>query len=688
MKECVGRYRAMPTGYGGITDDNAPRSWPGNGGNTSERAGPPRPKMVTEIMKDCMNVDLAAQIQDYMNGNPKKVWDSGCLNGAERFIVKRWSLLDSMIPATQWLGEVEVMLLVSARVEGIIPMREQEGGDIPIPPEGDGQSRIEKGSVLCLIQCTLDLRPCHQLCSKIEMSIAPQSAVYENRVREGMHRVGDLMRSESDGLMANLYLIPIMRQADYETAARSILKQYYPEALSSAISVSGDELVRRMGLTILEGRMRPDVQAMGFMYFTPTEADIWDEGIRMFRPVRIKPGTIVVNTALCKTYADRNSTLIHECMHIYLHRNFYMLQLAANPQWGYSAHRKRRRFAGSRLSPVDWSELQAQKLPAYILMPTETAKPEAEAFFVEFDGRRDVGTVRRAILYLSQLYKVSFSMAKYRMIELGFQEAEGIRGYMGNQPIPDHGCSGAWPEGCTFNISPKDAAELAAQDDAFAEALESGRYLYVEGHFCLKDSKYLSLTRGGYALTGYARSHMEECCIAFHVAGRSGGTDYRPAQAARNKKTPVTDRYHSRYEFVAEPGTEAQVREFRAFYMDANRWYELLNRLPDTTYEAVNAVLEAKGISQMELALRLDVDRKTLYRYLEKESPELRHVVAVCVALQLPGFVGRELVNTTNRRFSRSRKDNLLKIFLDSSTTMDIETCKTLFEEAGYGKLI
>ena len=84
-------------------------------------------------------------------------------------------------------------------------------------------------------------------------------------------------------------------------------------------------------------------------------------------------------------------------------------------------------------------------------------------------------------------------MAKYRMIELGYCEAGGVRNYVNDTVIPDHGCTWLWPANTTFTISAKDAALLATSDSEFERVICSGRYRYVEGHFCRNTNKYIVL---------------------------------------------------------------------------------------------------------------------------------------------------------------------------------------------------
>lgn len=64
-----------------------------------------------------------------------------------------------------------------------------------------------------------------------------------------------------------------------------------------------------------------------------------------------------------------------------------------------------------------------------------------------------------------------------------------------------------------------DALKEYVRNAAFREALDTGRYVYCEGHFCLNDPRYI---RPGYRgkpyLSAYARDHMRECCLIFETA--------------------------------------------------------------------------------------------------------------------------------------------------------------------------
>lgn len=207
---------------------------------------------------------------------------------------------------------------------------------------------------------------------------------------------------------------------------------------------------------------------------------------------------------------------------------------------------------GVSLNPIEWVELQAEKLPAYILMPEYTARNYIDELYDYSRWDRSPENVMRVVEQLAEKFGVSKSMAKYRMIELGFPEAEGVYCFVDKKRTPDHGCSGAWRQGTTYTISRREAARLISDSRKFHAALQNGQYAYVEGHYCLDSEIYIRKSRyGGRRLTKYARSHIDECCISFSVSGRYAKAEYSRGYAA--KKTGVTDKYQSRHSFDAEP---------------------------------------------------------------------------------------------------------------------------------------
>lgn len=468
--------------------------------------------------------------------------------------------------------------------------------------------------------------------------------------------------TEQKTAITNQYLLPIMYEKDYPKAGRRLLELYYPEALDGPVAVDGMELARRMGLKVRKVRYEQGSDYQGHIYFDWTLVRLRGaDGI--VRAEKIPPMTVLVNLDNCPTPETENSTIVHECCHVYLDMPFFMLQMLSGKPYTSFASRKRNKQKYAKANgPIDWMELQAVKLPAYVLMEEEVTSREIARQLDIRGGVRSPENMRWILYQLAATFKVSRKMAKYRMIELGYPEAEGVYNYIDDVSIPDYGCSGQWERGITYLISLSDAGALLKGSRRFADALQSGKYTYVEGHFCLDVEKYIqhdySMVK---RLTAYARHNIEECCIAFAVRGRYTNAEYEDAQAA--KMIPVKNKYLGRHDFVAEPETKQRRKENNDFSADSKLWMELLLSMPESLAEAVKKIRVAKGISQEELSMRLGVSRSA-YNKWSYGTMSKRHIVAICIALEVRADVGLELVRLAGHTLLNNEEDNLFTAML------------------------
>ena len=608
--------------------------------NSLERGS--RPYSVVEILREVFSEDFFKAIQCYMDR---------CPEGAAKAIgvdeARNCKLL--------WLSEPKVEsslkqpacttavdLVFKATVEAMVPC------SMLAKTEGNGEQ--QEAAVMEKRRYTADYRMryyiglWHKNCSA--PAIAPVAYFPKDEI------------TEQKTAITNQYLLPIMYAEDYVKAGRRMLERYYPEALDRPTAVDGMELARRMQLEVRRVRFEQGSDIQGRIYFDWTWVELRDKSGRI-RKEKIPPMTILINTDLCPTPENENSTVIHECCHVFLDLPFFKLQmLSGKPFTSYTSRKRKKKGFTRDNGPIDWMELQAEKLPAYVLMEESNTKKEIERLLKMRGGGRSPENIFWTVCQLASIFKVSRSMAKYRMIELGYPEAEGVYCYIDNVRIPDYGCSGTWERGVTYAIALKDAGALLRESSMFAEALNSRCYTYVEGHFCLDVEQYVYRDYRQIAkLTAYARHHIEECCIAFTVQGRYANTAYEDAQAARKKE--VKDKYQSRHGFGAEPGSKERLKENKTFTEDSQIWMKLKMRMPDGIGSAIQLILDEKGITQMELAMRMGVSR-TAWRKWCAERMSLRHIVAICIALDVRADIGMELVRLAGHSFLNNKENNIL----------------------------
>lgn len=623
-------------------------------GKTVERTDICQPYSVAEVLQNVFHADFQTVLENYVRTETEQIQEAGVLPGAEGMKVRLWSYLKTLSKLQQPTDRTVVDVILQSRLEGQYK---------------DGETRYESADFR--LRYIFDLRVCHQCC------IGPLVWVYKDWE--------DDPALSGFAFDTNDYLLPILYNSDYETVAHAILDDFFPEAKreigGDASVVSSEELARRMGLRVLDVRFA-DKTVMGQLYYNYGEAHLIDDSGKTYAQI-IRPGTILVNQDNCTTAATRNSTIAHECCHMYLDRWFFLLQMMTGRKYiPYSSRRRENRRYHHKNDALDWMELQCEKLPAYLLLERNDVIDYVEDRLKQCNWKKTPENIRAIVDGLAERYEVSYQMAKYRMIELGYCEAGGIRNYVNDMVIPDHGCTWLWPANTTFTISAKDAALLAASDSEFERVICSGRYRYVEGHFCLNTDKYILRDYyGKLHLTVYARCHMEECCLGFTVGGRYRRTEYAVSKVARNKTEPVTDKYRAAYRLVAEPGSSEYEKENQAMVDDGLLWLEFYKNIPDDFAEMIKAIMKRKGITQENLSFELGVDRKALLNYLNQDRPSVAHVVGICVALKVPYFISMEILGAAGIKLRSTEQDFLYRQFLLNAENLTVSRCEDILKQ-------
>ena len=623
-------------------------------GKTVERTDICQPYSVAEVLQNVFHADFQTVLENYVRTETEQIQEAGVLPGAEGMKVRLWSYLKTLSKLQQPTDRTVVDVILQSRLEGQYK---------------NGETRYESADFR--LRYIFDLRVCHQCC------IGPLVWVYKDWE--------DDPALSGFAFDTNDYLLPILYNSDYETIAHAILDDFFPEAKreigGDASVVSSEELARRMGLRVLDVRFA-DKTVMGQLYYNYGEAHLLDDSGKTYAQI-IRPGTILVNQDNCTTAATRNSTIAHECCHMYLDRWFFLLQMMTGRKYTpYSSRRRENRRYHHKNDALDWMELQCEKLPAYLLLERNDVIDYVEARLKQCNWKKTPENIRAIVDGLAERYEVSYQMAKYRMIELGYCEAGGIRNYVNDMVIPDHGCTWLWPANTTFTISAKDAALLAASDSEFERVICSGRYRYVEGHFCLNTDKYILRDYYGKPhLTVYARCHMEECCLGFTVGGRYRRTEYAVSKVARNKTEPVTDKYRAAYRLVAEPGSSEYEKENQAMVDDGLLWLEFYKNIADDFAEMIKAIMKRKGITQENLSFELGVDRKALLNYLNQDRPSVAHVIGICVALKVPYFISMEILGAAGIKLRSTEQDFLYRQFLLNAENLTVSRCEDILKQ-------
>ena len=315
----------------------------------------PQPYSAFEILQKCFHEDIEGVLNNYLQMEKAEIQRAGILPNAQRMRLRAWHYYKTLSKLQQPTEATVVDFIVRGQVEG-----------------ADGNNRIELQNTAFRMRYIFDLRPCHQSC--IGPLIWLNALWKDDPVFPGYW------------IETNEYLLPILRAEDYERVAHDMLDRYFPENRKAiggdTTVVEAEELAHRMGQRIEDVRFA-DKTIMGQIYYDYGEIDLIDDEGAVYRK-RIRPGTILISKDNCSSAAVRNSTIVHECCHMYLDRWFFLLQMmAGRPYQAYSSRRKEHRRGIHCGTAIEWMEKQCEKLPAFLLLERDDT-----VCFVDMPGSR------------------------------------------------------------------------------------------------------------------------------------------------------------------------------------------------------------------------------------------------------------------------------------------------------------
>ena len=333
----------------------------------------PQPYSAFEILQNCFHEDIEGVLNNYLQMEKAEIQRAGILPNAQRMRLRAWHYYKTLSKLQQPTEATVVDFIIKGQVEG-----------------ADGYNRIELQNTAFRMRYIFDLRPCHQSC--IGPLIWLNALWKDDPVFPGYW------------IETNEYLLPILRAKDYERVAHDMLDRYFPEnrkAIGGDTSaVEAEELAHRMGQRIEDVRFA-DKTIMGQIYYDYGEIDLIDDEGAVYRK-RIRPGTILISKDNCSSAAVRNSTIVHECCHMYLDRWFFLLQMmAGRPYQAYSSRRKEHRQGIHRGTAIEWMEKQCEKLPAFLMMERDDTVCFVDRTMAEHGGIRSPESMRNMIELLS-----------------------------------------------------------------------------------------------------------------------------------------------------------------------------------------------------------------------------------------------------------------------------------------------
>lgn len=489
-------------------------------------------------------------------------------------------------------------------------------------------------------------------------------------------------------------LVPIISRDAFEDEATKFLEKYYPLALQKPIAVPIRMIAENMGLSIIEDSLlSSELNIFGLVVFE--DGNIKDKNKNIV--IRnAKRGTMLIDPRVYfeRTLGTVNFTIAHECFHWYRHQPYHALMkmLGANDKLGkiikcsIDSNVKN----SEKWKAVDWMEWQANGVAPHILMPTNTAKIKIseliEKYHIHFDGT-DGYRIEEMISELANFYGLSKQAVKMRIQEMGYAKIDGAFTYVNGQYVTPFSFDvSALSDNQSFTISSADLFKVYCLNKEFRKAVDTGKFIYVEGHVCLDNEKYIVRFDGRAKLTQYALSHMNECCLVFDK-GYSYESKYqgRKYYTQIMYKTPEQS-YAQEYSFEMNKHNMTLLAQIQG----ANKSANSMRLYPGAFSETLVQMMKERKISNKKLADLSLVGEKTIQRLRNNEEypTTVQTVIGLCFGLRLSVPEAEMLISKTDFNIKPTNPQNYAyRCALSTCAETNIYEINEMLESCGYEPL-
>ena len=443
-------------------------------------------------------------------------------------------------------------------------------------------------------------------------------------------------------------LVPYMYEEDVEKHAEDFLKRHYPKALLQPMAIPVEEIVKSMGMKMYYAPLEDGI--FGKTYFGSEKVKVYTNILQKeIVEIITEPGTMLINPDVYFMYniGTANNTIIHECVHWDRHRRPFELQKLLTGECNHISCEIVEVYDGipQDAPALKWMEWQANQLAPRILMPAEMTKK------VYNNALRDIYTskpktrfaeiMEDAIRFVSQFFQVSLFAAKLRLIELGYDVAQGAFVYCDGKYLPPFAFSkGAIGKNQTFVVDEKNAMFVLFMDPTLRELYCDGKIVYANSMVCLNISKYIKLNENDMPiLTEYALEHVDECCFIFDrrfSANESyNDTFYRRCFLCRgvNSQTFIEADYNPNHK--ENQGKITRREELSKVVETSGRIAEIMDTLPGGFGKTLKYHMDRLDVNESELSDRSHISEQTISKYINNGSAEKKYANVVAIAKAL-----------------------------------------------------
>lgn len=444
-------------------------------------------------------------------------------------------------------------------------------------------------------------------------------------------------------------LVPYLYEEDIEKNAEVFLRKYYSEALKIPMPLPVEEIAKSMGMELYYAPLGNTI--FGKTYFAAETVTVYEDAFgTKEKQIITRPGTMLINSNVyfMRNVGTANNTIIHECVHWDRHRKAFELQRLLDSGSNHISCEIVETYNGiPNDSPaLMWMEWQANQLAPRILMPAEMTKLTMNQLLLnEYQDKpdeREAVRLESALAKLAHFFGVSIMAAKLRVIELGYEQAQGSHVYCNNKHLPSFSfSSGVLDSNQTFVIDENNLLFNLIINEELGNLFAEGKIVYVNCMLCVNKPKYISISETGELfLTNYALDHVDECCYVFNrkysASNNYSDTFYRRCFLCRD----VDSSSFIESDFNKDhKSNQSKASQEEAMLKISDCAKDIAEQIEDLGgfSKTLKYHMKRKDIREDELAWQSGVSAPTISKYLNDPDckKKIENVLAVGKALRL-----------------------------------------------------
>jgi transcriptional regulator with XRE-family HTH domain len=497
-----------------------------------------------------------------------------------------------------------------------------------------------------------------------------------------------LKRNREKGHLSD-NLVPYMYgQRDYETAANDFLRNTgYENAICNPTRIDPAVVATKVGATVEYVHITEDCHIYGRVFMNDTDAEYYDSESHQLKNKQVKAGTIFIDPNAVKKLGEggNNNSIIHECFHYYKYKKPFMLAKMANPELSNIEQSVKPQEIDED-SAIYWMEKQTRAITPLIQMPMPAFKTKVESLIQHWTSacpdQSALELTELIIQDLADFYGVSREAARLRMIQVGYTQAIGAFNYVDDHYVPLHGASNSnlVESNQTYTLSSVDAIFASFSSPKIFCILQDGHYIFVENHYCLFESTYVTKTEDGrYQLTPYARTHMEKCCLLFTVSFKDKkiNTDNILIHSALNKDLLGNIEMNVTYD-------GSSLLENPEKHLAAQQEINDLKALITNDFSSsLKAIMDYRETKQSSVAIDADISQPYLSQLMNgTKKPSKEIIIKLCIALHLPyDDIAMPLLATAGYVLTSSDQDTAYQIILRLNFSSTLDECNVILSK-------